>query len=410
MKVCIKIFAAYALCLQLLSACTKTEEPPKRVGEELPYTGGATRSLAQLLDSIPEASIYRAAFSRTTVQQYMDSLSEGVIKSPYTLFVPTDKAWQAAGYTKENINTVPVAELDTIIRYLAVAGGMPANNSVFGGVTFYPLMYSDGSLTRTMVPGPFNPALAYFYRLSAGIYNGALQLNGKQVSKTPAIAATNGTIFMIDSLVIKPFYESYQVLAADTSFSFYMAAMRKNNALYEEKGIIGTSYTFIQFNDTVPLVLTSGLTSPGTDPIAIVFAPDNNAFRKAGFNSIADINSYIDRSALASSPDGTQMLTNMDSILVNHRLLSNFTNNSNTRLNPNYTYLYTGGLANGYYPGKLDNRNALGAIFITRNNGQIILHRQDAPSGRGAVITGPSDITTLTGVIHRVDNLLLPTP
>lgn len=410
MKGYIKNLIVCTFCLQLLVACAKTEEPPRRVGEELTYTNGVTKSLAQLLDSIPEASIYRAAFNRTSIQAYMDSLNEGVVKSPYTLFVPTNKAWEAAGYTKDNINAVPVAALDTIIRYLAVAGGMPATSKLYGGVLLYPLMYSDGDLTRTQVPGPFNAALAYFYRLTAGISDGVLQLNGKAVGKSPAIAATNGTIFMIDSLVIKPFYESYQVLAGDTSFSFYMAAMKKNNELYQQKGIIGAPYQNIQFNDTLSLVLTTGLTTPGTDPVSIVFAPDNNAFRKAGFNSIAAINSYIDKSALAASPDGTQLLTNMDSILVNHRLLINFNNNSNIRLNTNYSYLYTTSLLNGYYPSNLNNGNALGAITITRNNGQIILHRLDAPSGRGAVITTPSDITTLTGVIHRVDNLLLPTP
>jgi uncharacterized surface protein with fasciclin (FAS1) repeats len=246
--------------------------------------------------------------------------------------------------------------------------------------------------------------------LKAAIYNGALQLNGKQVSKAPAIEATDGTIWMIDSLVRKPFYESYQVLASDTSFSFYMAAMRKSNEIYNEKGTIGNYVENIQFNDTVPCVLTRGSNTPGTDPFAIVFAPDNNAFRKAGFNSIADINSYIDKSVLASSPPGTQLLTNMDSILVNHRLLINYANNSNVRLNANFSYLYTSELANGYFQQKLDNGSALGAIFITQSNGQVILHRQDAPSGRGAAIISPADITTLTGVIHRVDNLLLPIP
>ncbi|NIG55415.1 fasciclin domain-containing protein [Chitinophaga sp. Cy-1792] len=397
-------WSLYCFCLLLLliSACTKTEEPPKPIGDKLPYSGNVNKSLAQLIDSIPEASIFSAAIKRTTIQRYMDSLAGKNPNGPYTMFVPSNKAWQAAGFTADNIGTVPVATLDTIIRYLTIPGGLPANTvDLTGETNFYPLMAGDRTLTRSQVPSPFLSwtNMYYYYRIAVGLTSGTLRLNGRTASKAPAIPAINGSLFLLDTMIVKPFYESYQVLNHDTSFSFYMAALKKNNAIYTAKGIIG------QYNDTSSLVLAIGSNTPGKEPFAIVFAPDNNAFRKAGFNSIADINNYIDKSALVTAPDYTQMRTNMDSILVNHQILSNY-----NALNPFYTYIYSIDLLNNMFLQPLSNAPSAGALLATNINGQVVLHRQDFPQGRAATIIAPSDITTLTGVIHRVDNLLLPTP
>ncbi|RAJ80254.1 fasciclin domain-containing protein [Chitinophaga dinghuensis] len=393
---------SFCLLLVFISACTKTEEPPKPIGGKLPFDSTVNKSLAQLVDSIPEASIFSAAIKRTSIRRYMDSLAGKNPSGPYTMFVPTNKAWQDAGFTADNIGAVPVATLDTMIRYLTIPGGIPANTAnLFGETNYYPITYRDRTITRSQVPSPFLSwtTMYYYYRIIVGMTDGVLRLNGKAVSKQAGISATNGTLYLLDSMVNKPYYESYQVLRYDTAFSFYMAALKKSNALYVAKGIIG------QFNDTATLVLTVGSDQPGKEPFAITFAPDNNAFRKAGFNAIADINSYIDKSALASAPNYTQMRTNMDSILVNHQLLSNY----NT-VNPALTYLYSTDFRLGLYSVNLSNAPQPGAVFVTNINGQAVLHRQDYPQGRGAAIIAPSDITTLTGVIHRVDNLLLPTP
>lgn len=404
-----KQYRLSVLCILLLAfaaACSKTEEPPKPVGDKIPYHNTTTRKLAALLDSIPEASVYRAALGRTQVQHYMDSLAAGNSNAYYTLFVPTNKAWAAAGYTMNNINTVPVAELDTIIRYLAVPGGLPAGaTDLFGETTCYPLMDPDRDITRSQVPSPFQlwGGVYYYYRLIVGMTKGTLRLNGLPVGHTPGIPATNGVIFMIDSLVTKPFYESYQVLNADTSFSFYMAALKKSNDLYLQKGLLGPEV--VEYNDTISLVLKVGGFVPGNDPFSITFAPDNNAFRKAGFNSIAAINQYIDQSAIVAADPYTPMLTNMDSILAYHRIVSRYGD-----VNENYGYLYSIDLLNHFYNVDLSNAPITGALQVQSGNGKITVHRQDAPSGRGATIMPASDITTLTGVIHRVDNLLLPTP
>jgi hypothetical protein len=40
----------------------------------------------------------------------------------------------------------------------------------------------------------------------------------------------------------------------------------------------------------------------------------------------------------------------------------------------------------------------------------VVVHRDDIPGGRAVNIIAPHDITTLNGIVHRVDNLLWPTP
>lgn len=401
------IYAILLAGLTGLVSCAKTEEPPKPVGTSLPYTNTTTRKLAALLDSIPEASIYRAAFKRTGIQQYIDSLNADNGNAYYTLFVPVNKAWEAAGYTMNNINTVPAPELEVLIRYLSITGGIAAKpGSVVGETAYYPFTYPEKPVC-SQVPGPFDDnGFYYYHRLSVGMTGGVLRLNGKDVGRKPVIPAVDGAIYLIDSMITKPVYESYQVLSADTAFTFYMGALKKSNELYDQKGILGNRYYNIRFNDTATLVLMTGGTDLGEEPATAVFAPDNNAFRKAGFASIEDVNSYIDGSALALAPPGTEMLTNMDSILVNHRILINAAGNVNMSL----TNPYTGCLLSNAWPNYVNNGDALGAITYRIENGRIVLHRQDAPQGRGAVVIGPSDITTLTGVIHRVDNLLLPNP
>ncbi|MFY0255218.1 fasciclin domain-containing protein [Chitinophaga sp. 30R24] len=389
------------MLLVLMVACTKTEEPPKPIGKPFPYTGDATKSLTALLDAIPEATIYKAAFNRSGIQRYMDSISGGVKQAPYTLFVPTDKALLAAGYTAD----MPFAMADSLVRYLALPGNFPVNMGTMpNGTSFYPLMYPDPQLRRTM-PTVYTKSWPYFYCITVGFSGNSLLLNGKVVKvNAKAIAATNGTIFMIDSLVTKPQDEMYEVLTRDTAFSFYMAALRRSNDLYKQKGILGDIYN-ITFNDTSMLMLGPSTYTPGSQSFAVLFVPVNDAFRKAGFHSIDDINAYIGKSVLASSGNGTQLLTNMDSVLANHRLLYAFGG-----VNTGCSYLYTSDLLTSPYSAR-DNGSSIGGAIIFQHSGSTItLHRQDALLGRGATIIGQSDITTLNGVVHRVDNLLLTTP
>jgi hypothetical protein len=118
------------------------------------------------------------------------------------------------------------------------------------------------------------------------------------------------------------------------------------------------------------------------------------------------VEAYIDRSELATTTDYKEILTNMDSVLVNHRFLSDFTGTT-ASINGGWSYLYTPDLLSLK---TISNGENEGAMIFTGSGGNVTMHRQDFPNGRAANIIPESDINTLNGVIHHVDNLLLPKP
>src|ERR1700754_974095 len=113
------------------------------------------------------------------------------------------------------------------------------------------------------------------------------------------------------------------------------------------------------------------------------------------------------------------MQTNLDSIFQYHLFLFN-----QLLELPNYytyqaggTYLYTFDIASKPTLMQRATVSFDGVTVVTLNTvvfgdhgGQIVVHRADKTSARGATIIAPSEVTTLNGVLHRIYNLLLPTP
>jgi len=401
------VFLALAV---LAVGCSKVEDPPIPVGKALAYTSSSkpTETMLQLFDSLPQTTIYKAAWHRADLQQYIDSL-RGIQKDsllPFTLFIPTDAAFKQAGVTLDTINNIPVAQLDSLLRYLAIPGIITYDTMPFtaGSTTYYPLMDPNPAFET-----PGLGFLPYQYKLTVGAYNNTLYLNGKSVGgHTTPTRATDGSIFLLDSVVSRPMpYTTAQLLQADTSFSFYLAACSISDSIYNYQYEYGLPY-----DDTSYLYFNSNNYPPAGDGWAEVFAPDNNAFRRAGFYSIDSIRNYINTSALALEDPFAWpfilMPTNMDSILVNHRLLNNQYANGSF-VNTGLSYIYAVDMLYNPAMQALNNGYELGAITFQNSSGQVIIHRQDYPGGRAAHIVGP-EITTLTGVLYRVDNLLLPTP
>lgn len=403
---------AIAVSLLLISSCTKTEDPPRKVGEEIPYTA-PTKTLEQLLDSLPDCTLYKAMYKRSGLKPYIDSINGINTGTPFTLFVPTDKALSAAGYTMDGINAAAPTILDSVVLYLSLSGNFRTDPHVPAGTTTLTLMQPDPNLVRTTIPTVFTAWQPYVYLLTPDFQNNALWLNGKKVSNTTApLPAINGCLYRIDSLVQKPFYEMYQAVTMDTTLSYYLAALRINDSLYQEKGILGSAGYNIQYNDTAGLMLVPG--DAGQALFGVLLAPTNNAFRKAGFQSVEDIRTYVNNSALASSSGNTQMLTNLDSILSYHQLLYGYFNSVvGAWVGQGSAYIYTRDMLNNPYMAQTwykTSNISMNNVFFQDAGGRIAVHRIDAPAGRAAVITSNADFPTLNGVLHHVDDLLLPNP
>jgi hypothetical protein len=150
--------------------------------------------------------------------------------------------------------------------------------------------------------------------------------------------------------------------------------------------------------DTVNLQMMQGL-APRT-----FFVPSNNAFRKAGMFTYTDVTNYIDTSSTVIAgwfydQNYNVIPTNMDSIIFKHSSAGMF-----------YTQdILADPSLDKYVENTGGNGTFLGLLF-SNNNGQVVIHRQDFPNGRAATVIAPHDITTFNGVVHTVDNLLLPTP
>jgi uncharacterized surface protein with fasciclin (FAS1) repeats len=283
------------------------------------------------------------------------------------------------------------------------------------GITVSTLMFSDAKLVRTTKPTVFTTAQPYLYLITPAFKSNGLWLNGIKASNsiTP-IATVNGSLYRIDTLIQKPYYELYQAVTADTSLTYYMAALRISDSLYNAKGILGTSTSNTLYNDTLGMMLAPS--AAGLYLSDDLLAPTNNAFRKAGFMSVIDIRNYINKSALAV-PGSAATVTNMDSILNYHQLIYGAINMTYfAAIAKGYTYIYTCDMltspyiAQAWYLAGSTRTSINNVVFKDAGGGNIAVQRIDAPNGRSVTILSNSDIITLNGVLHHVDNLLLPTP
>ncbi len=251
-------------------------------------------------------------------------LADALRTGTRTVFAPTDAAFKAAGFGDVNaVNALPVATLQAVLQYHVldgiriVAGDIPAGDnttqSSLGGSTLY--------ITKK---------------------DGTVSVNGARVT-TADVAAANGVIHVIDRVLLPPAGNLVETVGVNPNFSFLVAAVRR-------AGLVSTL--------------------SGNGPFT-VFAPTNDAFRAAGFNSEEDI-----RNA------DTEALTR---ILTYHVV-----------------------------PARAFSTNLSGGNLTTVQGGTVAITLESGISVRGngngssaSRVTSP-DILASNGVIHVIDRVLLP--
>ncbi len=185
--------------------------------------------------------------------------------NPITVFAPTNAAFAASGITEAVINSLPVASVDSILKYHVVAGFVPS--------TSVPVSDPVASLLGTNI---------WASRNTNGVFVNGIRVSGADVQ------ARNGVVHVIDKVLIPPTRTIAQIAAADTNFTFLVAAAAK----------VG---------------LVDILSNPGK---YTVFAPTNAAFRAAG---ITDINAV---------PTATLNTVVRYHIINNNIFASDLTNNA----------------------------------------------------------------------------------
>jgi uncharacterized surface protein with fasciclin (FAS1) repeats len=165
---------------------------------------------------------------------------------PFTVFAPTDSAFNASGITPGVINSLTSAELQTILLYHTLPSKVLSSNVPAGPNAKVVTASGDSVFVTNNANGVF--------------------VNGIKVTHAD-IAASNGVIHTLGRVLLPPVGNIVGVASSDTLFSFLVAAVVRASS--------GST--------NVAAVLSGG-------GILTVFAPTNNAFRAAGFPDIAAIN------------------------------------------------------------------------------------------------------------------------
>ena len=248
-------------------------------------------------------------------------------EGPFTVFAPNNAAFTASGVTSEVLASLSPDQVKNILLYHTVAAKIMA----------------------AQVPAGPNAAVAaangdslYVTSNSNGVF-----VNGIQVTKAD-VAASNGVIHSIGKVLMPPAGNIVQVAQADTMFSYLVAAVLKAS----------------EGSTDVAAVLS------GKGPLT-VFAPTNNAFRAAGFPTIASIQ--------AAAP------ATLTTILTYHVIGAR---------------VFSSDLSNGLQASTLNG----GKVTIGLTSGATV--KGNGNSSPSNIIA--TNIVATNGVVHVIDQVLLP--
>lgn len=248
----------------LLSGC-------QGVDNENPTTVSAGSTIPQLAGNSTQLTFLTAAVNRAGLGATLSGAG------PFTVFAPTDAAFQAAGFANvAAINGADPTALSNILLYHVVSGTAVQSAAI--------------PVAQSAFPSSLSANPVYVTKTSSG----SVSVNGARVI-TADQTATNGVVHIIDQVLLPPTGNILQVAQGDTSLALLTAAALRGGA-----------------------VVTAAL--GGTTPLT-VFAPTNAAFRLTPFNSVAAITA-ADPTALAA------VLTNH--VVANARVYSPTLTNAQT--------------------------------------------------------------------------------
>lgn len=458
----IRNLAVLIILVYTCYSCSKVKEVVPSAGASLPYGEKIPVSTARLIDSIPDLNIFRVIYRNSDAAHYLDSArtASGKPDQPFTLFAPGDAAWQQAGYTLANAGTLSREQCNALVLYLLVPGRLLADSVMptVGGTMLYPVIQGI-NVTYEDEWGTIRNQ-EYTYSLDLAWHEKNVLLNGNYAGTVSSmINASDGVLYLLDTVIRKPERSVYEELVADTAYSFYLAALEKSSAIYTEykAGIspgdrneeifFTTAEPFNNYLSALKKFIPASVGSSNKFANTyIVFAPDNNAFRKAGFKDIDDIERFIDKSYVTTDAyrdvnHSYPMYTNIDSALVYSFIMPAYTKSAGFGMAFNYeqtlknvfrTLLYTANLESStlqqegitagtkidFYDWATFDENTWefatnvsnGSMkwLFGKESGSISLRRGDMPGGPIAhIVPAHSNITALNGVIHRIDKLLL---
>jgi uncharacterized surface protein with fasciclin (FAS1) repeats len=307
-----KFLVAFAFLAIVISSCSKDDD----------NNNNTPNTIANIVATDADLTTLQAAVVKGNLTATLSGTE------PYTLFAPTNTGFENAGITSADLDALSSADVSKLLSYHLIPSTILAAQVPVGPNAKVITQSGDSVFVTNNSNGVF--------------------INGVKVVKAD-IVATNGVVHKIDN-VLKPAVGNIVAAAqADTSLSFLVAAI-----VHASTGDIDVA----------------GLLSGGT--ILTVFAPDNNAFRAAGFASIDQINA-ADPNALAG-------------ILAYHVV--------NGRI-------FSSDLTDGQMPATL----AGATVTIGVSSGSVTVK---GINNSTAANVAKANIVATNGVIHVIDQVLLP--
>jgi|GEM_PF-1289073 len=430
MKNCILIF----LLAILFWSCRKEGFIPPAEGEKVPYTDTLKVSLADALKQSGAQHFYKA-WQRSHLQHILDSLNDG--KSMFTILAPGDAAMEAGGYTPSVLETMDIRQLDSLLLFYVIKERITKEDLINRSDAYLAISLLNKPGVRTAPlpnPGSGNtPSAPYNYRHYLQLENGKMIVNGKMAGTGAFIAAKDGYIWLLDQMIIRPEKNVLETLTADGRFTLLLGILRETQDVYADIykaafGVPPSGYSPLSndFFQTYNWILKPDRPFlPKTNPnitLSTFFLPDDDAFRAAGFNSVADLMVFNRRKGLPYYDPVTRgwkgsFATND---LLDYHLNWGLTINRRNNLSLNSTIVFYSNMLNSSvvanYPilaVSLDPNDPAGdpgyymPYKFTRDaSGKTQMQVKDTTAPVATIVEG--DINTLMGPVHVLDRLLIP--
>lgn len=244
------------VCIAIFSiSCNKTIDEPATVPR---------LSIAKKIATSAEFSILHAAIQKAGLYSILDS------PGTYTVFAPTNQEMIASGITLDQVNVFTAGQLSKIIKYHILPIRLFLDDFKIG------VYYNEIAISGDA---------SFVTRNDQGLF-----VNGIKMQQSDLIQ-TNGIIHIPSKLLLPPEGDLLEVVAVDSSLTFFRAALLKTanggtdlaNAL-----VCGCKYT--------------------------LFAPTNNAFKLGGYPTLGSIDSadYKKMVALLSYHISRQLVFSSD--------------------------------------------------------------------------------------------------
>lgn len=309
MKNYLQYCLAALLLIVVISSCKKDEFVLPPEGEKVPYADPNLKSLGEVLKASPY-QLFLKVYQRSN----MDSVLNG--RFAHTLLAPTDAAMQAAGYTGASIDAMTAGEADALVAFFTIRGKFTKENlqnrpgnleavSLLSRSDYkvYPYYYGDGTSSQQYD--------TYYYRHYILVSADKFWVNGLPEGDIKnGLDASNGYIWPLERLLQKPVDKSFwEVLKADPRFSMLMEVQRLADSTYDKRYRIAFEEAmgydpggngWINAN-RAQYETKAGLLPDWSGNVLLyfnmMFAPTNEAFQNAGFQSVQEVMAWNDKYA-----------------------------------------------------------------------------------------------------------------